>query len=386
MKALKKNMIQLLMLGLVLGSYLLFKAFAEFFAQYPELVPLVMTAFMGVLYFAFYRTFIYPLRELNKEIAMFITGNRKGDKLRIAGTHPSVQFVINFFNKVLDSLKNIKKDFLSGKTLKGEVEIAAEIQKLALSRTHVQVAGLQIVANAKSASEVGGDSYDIIERGDNTYVYVGDVTGHGVASGFVMMIVNALIAALSKLMARGNEILGLTNEIMKPRVRPNMMMTLLLLRWNEPEKKLYLTGAGHENLLVWKKATNEVKTLKSGGMALGMLRDIRATLKETPVDFQDGDIAVMYTDGITEAHNSAGESFTLYGLQRLVESVRNAPVKTAQGVFNNITVELSKFMGYQHKQFDDISLIVTHYVGEKPPAYDVSKEIPTEYITEWKWG
>lgn len=386
MKALKKNMVQVLILGLVIGSYLLFSSGAELFSLHPELAAAVVALLLGIMYFVVYRTFIYPLRELNKEIALFITGNRKGDKLRIAGTHPYVQFVINFFNKVLDSLKNIKKDFLSGKTLKGEVEIAAEIQKLSLSRTHVQAAGLQIVANSKSATEVGGDSYDIIERGENTYVYVGDVTGHGVASGFVMMIVNALIAALSKMMSRGNEILGLTNEIMKPRVRPNMMMTLLLLRWNYVEKKMYLTGAGHENLLVWKRKTNEVKTLKSGGMALGMLRDIRATLKENAVDFEEGDIAIMYTDGITEARSSAGEKFSLMGLQRLIDAVRSAPVKTAQCVFNNVTIELSKFMGYQHKQFDDISLIAIHYVGDKPPVDDVPKEIAAEYITEWKWN
>lgn len=376
----------MLMLGLVLGSYLLFSSASEFFAQHPEISSAIVALFLGTMYFAVYRTFIYPLRELNKEIAMFITGNRKGEKLRIAGTHPYVQFVINFFNKVLDSLKNIKKDFLSGKTLKGEVEIAAEIQKLSLSRTHVQAAGLQIVANSKSATEVGGDSYDIIERGENTYIYVGDVTGHGVASGFVMMIVNALIASLTKMMSHGNEILGLTNEIMKPRVRPNMMMTLLLLRWNSVEKHMYLTGAGHENLLVWRRKTNEVKTLKSGGMALGMLRDIRATLKENAVEFEEGDIAVMYTDGITEAHNSPGDKFTLFGLQRLIDTVRSAPVKTAQGVFNNITIELSKFMGYQYKQFDDISLITIHYVGTTPPTSDVAKEIATEYITEWKWN
>jgi serine phosphatase RsbU (regulator of sigma subunit) len=41
---------------------------------------------------------------------------------------------------------------------------------------------MDIVANSKSASEVGGDSYDIIERNDNHYIYLGDVTGHGVAS------------------------------------------------------------------------------------------------------------------------------------------------------------------------------------------------------------
>ena len=154
------------------------------------------------------------------------------------------------------------------------MELAAEIQKHILSKTHVHLPTMDIVANSKSASEVGGDSYDIIERGDNHYVYLGDVTGHGVASGFVMMIVNALISAFSKVLVSGAEILADTNEILKPRVVSNMLMTLLLVRWNERERKMFMTGAGHEYLIVYKKEMKKAFKVKSGGIALGMTKNI----------------------------------------------------------------------------------------------------------------
>ena len=72
---------------------------------------------------------------------------------------------------------------------------------------------------------------------------MGDVTGHGVPSGFVMMMVNALISAFVTEEINGARVLSETNRILKPRIKQNMMMTCVMLRWNEKEKKLYYTGA-----------------------------------------------------------------------------------------------------------------------------------------------
>ncbi len=68
-----------------------------------------------------------------------------------------------------------------------------------------------------------------------------------------------------------------------------------------------------------------------------------------------------------------------------MEIIKESPVKTAQGVFNNITIELSRFMGYGHRQFDDITLIVLHYKGTKVIEANVSPAISKEFITEWNW-
>jgi sigma-B regulation protein RsbU (phosphoserine phosphatase) len=160
-------------------------------------------------------------------------------------------------------LRNFKEEFQSGRVLRSEVELASDIQKHVLKKSYPKSDTLEIVADTKSATEVGGDSYDIITQGDNTYVYLGDVTGHGVASGFVMMVVNALISGFAKMLVNGASILAQTNEILKPRVKSNMLMTLLMVRWNEVERKLYMTGAGHEYLLVYKKKENKVHALKS---------------------------------------------------------------------------------------------------------------------------
>jgi sigma-B regulation protein RsbU (phosphoserine phosphatase) len=299
--------------------------------------------------------------------------------------NPDVRFVINFFNKSLEILKNFKEEFKAGRMLKSEVEFASEIQRHVLKKRTVVIPSIDIVADTKSATEVGGDSYDIIEQGDNYYIYIGDVTGHGVAAGFVMMIVNALISGFSKIVEDSADILAKTNDIVKPRVKSNILMTLLMIRWNEREKKMYMTGAGHEYLIVYKASQKKAFKIKSGGIALGMTKNISKILKETQIAVERDDIIVLYTDGITEARNGKNESDMMLGIDRLVNIIENTPIKTAQGVFNNITIELSKFMGYGHRQFDDITLIAMHYKGDRIIENNISPEISSQFITEWNW-
>lgn len=356
------------------------------FSELPQTsVVLVAALEIIVLSGLAYLTSIKPVKSLKKEIALFLAGSKQAGALTVGNVNPDVRFVINFFNKSLEILKSFKEEFKAGRILKSEVEFASEIQRHVLQKRSVMIPSIDIVADTKSATEVGGDSYDVIAQGDNYYVYIGDVTGHGVASGFVMMIVNALISGFSKIVESSADILARTNEILKPRVKSNILMTLLMIRWNEREKKMYMTGAGHEYLIVYKASQQKVFKIKSGGVALGMTKNVSKILKETRIAVEEDDIIVLYTDGITEARNGKSESDLMLGIDRLMEIVEHAPVKTAQGVFNHITIELSRFMGYGHKQFDDITLITMHYKGDKTVAEDVSSDIPPQFITEWNW-
>jgi serine phosphatase RsbU (regulator of sigma subunit) len=153
-----------------------------------------------------------------------------------------MNYVINFFIKSLQILKVFKVELREGRKLKSEIEIASEIQKRVLEKEETIVPSLEIAMATASATDVGGDSFDIITGKDgNYYIYVGDVTGHGVPSGLVMMMVNALISAVSLNEANGAKILAAVNAILKPRVKQNMMMSCLMLRWDETNKKMYYT-------------------------------------------------------------------------------------------------------------------------------------------------
>jgi len=258
--------LQVVSFGILFGN-LYFPEIA-FFAQLNFLFKqgiffgLTLT-FWGLLYLFLKKTYIDPIRILRTEIAHFLAGVKSPKRLDTNLQNQDISYVGNFFHRSLEILKNFKEEFQSGRVLRSEVELASDIQKHVLKKSHPNIESLEIICDTKSATEVGGDSYDIIMQGDNTYVYIGDVTGHGVASGFVMMMVNALISGFSKMIENSADILVRTNEILKPRVKSNMLMTLLMVRWNERDKKLYMTGSGHEYLLIYKKAQNRVYTVKS---------------------------------------------------------------------------------------------------------------------------
>ena len=136
-----------------------------------------------------------------------------------------------------------------------------------------------------------------------------------------MMTVNALISAFSLSDTNGAHILANTNTVLKPRVKQNMMMTCVMLRWDENTKSMYYTGAGHEHLLVYKSKENKVYKVKTGGVALGMVKDSSKILKEQQIAFDPNDIIILYTDGITEARYRSDQNGILFGIDRIVESV-----------------------------------------------------------------
>jgi len=73
-------------------------------------------------------------------------------------------------------------------------------------------------------------------------------------------------------------------------------MTLLMIRWDEKTKKMYMSGAGHEYLLIYKKKDKKTYKIKSGGIALGMTKDISKILKEAQISVELDDVIIMYTD------------------------------------------------------------------------------------------
>jgi serine phosphatase RsbU (regulator of sigma subunit) len=285
----------------------------------------------------------------------------------------------------------MKEEFLAGKVIKWEVELAEEIQWKFLNKKNIDVPNFDLVAASRSAWEIWWDSYDIIKQKNNYYIYVWDATGHGVWAGFIMVMVNSLIEAFSRFLIKWDEILSNTNSILKPRLKANLLKTLLLVRYNSKEERLFMTWAWHEYLLIYKNSNKKCYKIKSWGVALWMLKDISKFLKEREVRLEKDDIIVLYSDWITEAINQAERDWNeqMFWEERLIKAIENSPeiywewYKTAQSVFNNITIELSKFMWYKYKQFDDITLVVMHY--KKDRIIPEQKALDKTLITEWNW-
>ncbi|MCD5380810.1 serine/threonine-protein phosphatase [Candidatus Gracilibacteria bacterium] len=394
------NFINVIIFIIVVINFTIIWFFGDSFSTYQGNIKYILAGvslfieaiLIMVLIHTFYKR---PINDLKHLIQKFYVGELKGKDINIKKSkNQDVNYIITFFVKTLDTLKNIKDEFFHGKEIKGEVEIGKEIQGKMLGKKLLDIPSLNVVARSRPAGEIGGDSYDIIQQGDNYYIYVGDATGHGVGAGFIMIMVNSLISAFTKVFVSGAQILAHTNQILKPRVKANLLMSLLLVRWNEKDKKMYMTGAGHEYLMIFKHKSQKCFRVKSGGVALGMIKNIHKLIKEQQIQFEPKDIIVLYSDGITEAINRPSkdgkeEMLGEDNLQRIIEeapNVKGQKNKSARTVFNHISIELSRFMGYKHAQFDDITLTTIEYKTEDyDENLDIPLKIPNTFMTEWKW-
>ena len=348
-----------------------------------------------VIFMIIYVFYDKPISKLEFTIKKFLVGSLKDEDISFhKSLNPHLNYILLFFTKTLNTLKNLKSEFIHGKEIKSEVELGREIQDKLLNKKIPEIPHLEIVAKSKPAAEIGWDSYDVFKQWDHHYIYVGDATGHGVGAWFIMMMVNALVSGYAKVTHKWNHILALTNDIIKPRVKANLLMSMLMLRWDSKNQRMFMTWAWHEYLIVYKYKEKKCFRIKSWGVALGMAKNIHKILKEQEISFEQNDVIVLYSDGITEAINKPTKdgSESMFGENMLIRAIEDAPnigiaqIKTARSIFKNISISLSKFMGYKHVQLDDITLATIQYIS---PEYnkdeDCSIETEDDFITEWKW-
>jgi serine phosphatase RsbU (regulator of sigma subunit) len=205
------------------------------------------------------------------------------------------------------------------------------------------------------AKEVGGDYYDIIEtpKGDQ-WVTIGDVSGHGVDSGLIMMMAQTSI--LSKVNNNGScgpsELLSSINGIIREnisRLGSDHYMTMMALRLSQTD----MTIAGkHQDLIIYRAALNKIENVIIPGTWLGITDDIKKSLPEVTVEINAGDIVLLFTDGLTEATNSDGEMFDQAGLEQALHKYADLPVRKLRDKI------IEEVMSFQEKQSDDMTLVV----------------------------
>ena len=240
----------------------------------------IFIEFLAVIVFI-NRFYEKPIKNLETAIKFFLLWDTKSSDRYMGKTfNENINYIITFFKKVIFSLKDIKDEFLHWKEIKWEVSLAKEIQEKMLWKKLIKIPSLNIVMSSKPAWEVWWDSYDIIKsnNSDNYYIYVWDATWHWVWAWFIMTMVNTLIEGFVKNYESWAEILANTNSVLKPRLKANLLMSLLLVRWNEAEKRIFMTGAWHEYLIIYKQRLNKTFKVKSGWVALWMVKDISKIL------------------------------------------------------------------------------------------------------------
>ncbi len=239
-----------------------------------------------------------------------------------------------------------------------ELDVTRRLQQMILPKEAEleQITGLDIAGFMEPADEVGGDYYDVLNYDGRIKIGIGDVTGHGLESGMLMIMVQTAVRTL--LANNETDPIKFLNTVNRTiydnvnRMKTDKNLTLCLLEYEDGV--LHLTGQHEEMILV--RANGEASTIDTIGLGfpIGLESDITDFIAEAKIELNSGDMVVLYTDGITEAENIDG---VMYEQERLIEVVKRHWQQSAAEIRQAAIDDLRQHIGEQ-KVFDDITLVV----------------------------
>jgi phosphoserine phosphatase RsbU/P len=242
--------------------------------------------------------------------------------------------------------------------LVAELDVACQLQQMLMPKP-VELASipqLDIAAFTEPATEVGGDYYDIFTDGDRVKIAIGDVTGHGLKSGVLVIMVQT---AIRTLLANGTrnttQLFNTLNRAIYEniqRMNSHRYLTLLLAEYSD--RQLHLSGQHEDVIIVRRGGKIECIDTIDLGFPIGLAPNIHEFVSEMTIDLNLGDTVVFYTDGITEAENTAG---ALYGIDRLCQVLSQNWSKTAHEIQAAVTADVYEHIGTQTIH-DDMTLLV----------------------------
>ncbi|MBB3457490.1 sigma-B regulation protein RsbU (phosphoserine phosphatase) [Rhizobium sp. BK313] len=245
--------------------------------------------------------------------------------------------------------------------LGAELDIARHIQMMVLPKANElnDIQQIEIAGYMAPADEVGGDYYDVLHESGRVKVGIGDVTGHGLESGVLMLMVQSVARALQE---KGSDDPKMFLEVLNRAIYKNIERTnsdkhLTLAFLDYHDRNVTLSGQ-HEDVLVIRR-DGAMERIDTGdlGFPVGLESDISAFVATRNLPFESGDIIILHTDGVTEAESPSGE---LFGFDRLCASAHDYRSGGADEIVRGIIADLMAHIGTQ-KIHDDITLVVMRH-------------------------
>ncbi|MDM8568896.1 SpoIIE family protein phosphatase, partial [Thiotrichales bacterium HSG1] len=288
------------------------------------------------------------LRQTNETLQDF------NNRLEVRVTERTEQ--LSKANQEINDLNRL----LKGENLRlgAELDIARQLQTMVLP-TEMEleaIKDLDIACFMEPATEVGGDYYDVLQHNGNVKIGIGDVTGHGLESGVLMLMVQMTVRTLLvSNVCDPKTFLNILNHVIYDnvqRMESDKNLTLSLLDYNEG--KLTISGQHEEILLVRKGGKIEKIDTFDLGFMIGLEFDISKFVDKKSITLAPGDGIVLYTDGVTEAMNLHRK---FYGIERLCEIITLNWKYQAKDIKIAIIDDIYEHIGSQ-KAHDDITFLI----------------------------
>jgi len=248
-----------------------------------------------------------------------------------------------------------------------ELEIARQAQARLFPQTQPALKTVEYASVCIQARHVGGDYYDFLDLGrERLGLVIADISGKGTAAALLMANLQAHLRNQCATywnrpftpfaLEQPERFLRSVNRLFYENTTDNAYATLFFAEYDDQTQRLRYANCGHLSALLLRKDLN-LERLESTGSVLGLFQEWNGSSGERRLD--RGDTLALYTDGVTESFNDAGEEF---GEQRLIEALRRNGALPAQDLLTSVVDEVQQFS--PHEQHDDITLIVAKRSGD----------------------
>ncbi len=239
-----------------------------------------------------------------------------------------------------------------------ELDMLRQMQQMILPTADEldAIEGLEIAGFMEPADEIGGDYYDVLYVDGIVTIGIGDVTGHGLESGILMVMTQTAVRTLKEIRELDpvKFLDALNRTIYKNVRRMNSEKNLTLVILTYTKGRISISGQHEETIVVRKGGLVERVDTMNLGFPIGLDEEITEFINHTIIELKEGDGIVLYTDGIPEAYNLDKEQ---YGLDKFCEVISHNWAGSAEEIKQAIVDDLKQFIGKQ-KVFDDITLLV----------------------------
>ena len=235
-----------------------------------------------------------------------------------------------------------------------DLQIARRVQEALVPAGTFNSAQMEIRSAYMPSATLSGDFYDYFLLGGSMYLFVADVSGHGLPAAILVSLLKSYIhteadtdRSLAEFMARLNDFLFSVSL-------PTQFATAQLFRI-DGDRKLVYSNAAHPPFLLFKKSTGQATLHEHPGNLLGAMP--RMTFEEHSIAVEPGDTLFVYTDGLTDRWNAKGESYSIDRIASLLEQADGAELGT---VFDRIHTDVNAFLATDDFR-DDIAFVVSRF-------------------------
>ncbi len=300
-----------------------------------------------------------PLADVAESMVR-VTGGDLSTRVR-AEYSGELGALVTSFNTMVEEVGRSRDELQRNEAMRRELEIAHQIQSAILPASPV-VKGFEVAARMEPADDVGGDLYDMLALGDTFWVLVGDVSGHGLNSGLVMMMAQAAAYASiaddphrspASVIAAVNRVV---HENVRRRMRRDDYMTLMAARHMGGGR--FVAAGAHQPIFVV-RSPGRVEVVESAGPWIGLSASVEPPpIEEYRFDLGPGELVCFVTDGILEARD---RSEALFGEDRVTALLGAAEASSASQVLADLFAAVSEF---SPEPADDMTAVVLRHKHE----------------------